>query len=151
MAFLFDVASVIEMHVHIVQIHICLFVYHWSSVVSTQRWHVCTWCILVYIDTAKIIECAGVSFRLFGISDESELQILKKKRILLIIMSMVNLMNVVVDYITLKKLTCRSRRCNVSQFFLKMTDWYALIHSLRIRELYSRYFSYYYNKDHEKN
>lgn len=35
--------------------------------------------------------------------------------------------------------------------FLKMTDWYALIHSLRICELYSRYFSYYYNKDHENN
>lgn len=44
---------------------------------------------------------------------------LEEERILLIIMSMVNLMNVVVDYITIKKLTCRSRRCNVSQFFFK--------------------------------
>lgn len=150
MACLFDVASVIEMHVHIVQIHICLFVYHWSSVVSTQGWHVCTWCILVYIDTAKIIECAGVSFRLFGISDESELQILEKKNIAYYnVNGEFNERRHRLHYIQKVDMSLKTLQCLA--IFLKMTDWYALIHSLRIRELYSRYFSYYYNKDHEKN
>lgn len=75
MACLFDVASVIEMHVHVVQIHISLFVDHWSSVVSTQGWHVCIRYVLVHFYTEIIIEWACVSFRLCRIGDERELQI----------------------------------------------------------------------------